>query len=159
MITQPESNIKLTDEHLASIQEGENRLSNIDSLLSIANRNLKIAKLDLERTTKDILLGQEQLTALTSQIEVAKTKYQDLSDMYDDGKRSLEVVKNESLEISARHSDKGVELADRESVIVQKEQELAKQTTALNSSVDNHESNKSNFNAKVAKLKEVISTF
>ena len=67
MITAPETNIKLTDEHLAQIQEGENRLTSIEALITITNRNLKVAKLELERTTKDILLQTEKLTALNKE--------------------------------------------------------------------------------------------
>ena len=159
MITQPETNIKLTDEHLAQIQEGENRLSNIESLITIANRNLKIAKLELERTTKDILLQTEKLATLAPQIETAETKYKDLTDQFNDGKKSLEKVNDEILSKTETHRTKEVELDNREAKITEKEKDFTDRNNYFTNSVEHFSLEKETFHSKVAKLKEVIGTF
>jgi chromosome segregation ATPase len=159
MITAPTDNIKLTDEHLAQIQEGENRLSNLESLITIANRNLKIAKLELERTTKDILLQTEKLATLAPQIETAETKYKDLTDQFNDGKKSLEKVNDEILSKTETHRTKEVELDNREAKSLAIQNSLNKESEELNNNKAEHETSVKDFNSKVAKLKEVISTF
>ena len=159
MLTAPTDNIKLTDEHLAQIQEGENRLSSIEALITIANRNLKVAKLELERTTKDILLQTEKLATLAPQIETAETKYKDLTDQFNDGQISLKNLNSEIETKTADLATKITELNDREAKISEKEKQLSEQGSALGREKILHENDKVIFNSKVAKLKEVISTF
>jgi chromosome segregation ATPase len=159
MLTAPTDNIKLTDEHLAQIQEGENRLSSIEALITIANRNLKVAKLELERTTKDILLQTEKLATLAPQIETAETKYKDLTDQFNDGQISLKNLNSEIETKTADLATKITELNDREAKISEKEKQLSEQGSALGREKILHENDKATFNSKVAKLKEVISTF
>jgi len=159
MLTAPTDNIKLTDEHLAQIQEGENRLSSIEALITIANRNLKVAKLELERTTKDILLQTEKLATLAPQIETAETKYKDLTDQFNDGQISLKNLNSEIETKTADLATKITELNDREAKISEKEKQLSEQGSAIGREKVLFENDKATHNAKVAKLKEVISTF
>ena len=159
MLTAPTDNIKLTDEHTAQIQEGENRLSNIEALITIANRNLKVAKLELERTTKDILLQTEKLATLAPQIETAETKYKDLIDQFNDGQRSLQSLNSEIETKTADLATKTTELNEREAKIAEKEKQLSDKATELTSKQLEHNDNIALHNRKVAKLKEVISIF
>ena len=159
MITAPETNIKLTDEHLAQIQEGENRLSNIESLTTIANRNLKTAKLELERTTKDILLQTEKLTALTSQVDAKNKELESVTASHSETSVKLSTLNNEIETKTATHSAKETELANRESKVVSDEKKLAEHTNVVEQLTSERLAEENIFNAKVAKLKEVISTF
>jgi len=159
MITQPESNIKLTDKHLAQIEEGENRLSNLESLITIANRNLKVVKLELERTTKDILLQTEKLTALTLQVETKSKELNSITASYSETLAKLSTLNSEIENKTAQYSLKSIQLDDRETKIAQKEKQLSEQGEKLGRETILFNNDKATHNAKVAKLKEVISTF
>lgn len=145
MINQPENNIKLSDRDALSIQEAQTRLLNIETLVSISNKNLKTIKIDIENVTKE-RIGQEdklntlisknqELTDLIASLESTKEiKSKEISDANDE----LSDIKSKSKAIESKLSKredavsaKEVELVTRETSILSKEKEIEEKSRVL----------------------------
>jgi chromosome segregation ATPase len=139
MINSPTDNIVLRDQDALAIEEAQKRLLNIETLVSISNKNLKTIKIDTENITKE-RLGQEELlnnlvsknkelTDLITSLEATKeSKVKEIGDANDE----LTKIKSQSIKIEADLSQredviskKEVELVTRETNITSKEKELA----------------------------------
>src|ERR1700677_5168951 len=145
MITQPENNITLTDAHKASIEEGQKRLLNLQALEDVSNRNLKTLKLETERITKDIVLGQTKLDALNDLIKVSQDAVDKLSEQRYELTTDIELAKTELSEVRGAsdrkmaevteqvklHKDKEADLVSRETSVAFREKEVAKYTAEL----------------------------
>lgn len=123
MITAPESNIKFTDEQTASIKEAENRLFNLESLISIANKNLKITKTELERNMKDNISQKEILESLQTQISDCEIKKNTIIENHNTALSSFHETIKKNLEIADIHKNKEIEFTERENILSQRELE------------------------------------
>lgn len=158
MITQPESNIPLSDAQTIAIEEAKNRLTNIESEISIANKNKKTLLLENERLVKDNIYQNELLSATEAKLSPLQAQITDLES-------SIITKTDELAQITAEIEVKSKELEPRESAVTEKEKELtAKEESIKNNSIaldiakTEIENKVQDFNTKVAKLKEVLPT-
>lgn len=159
MINNDTTTTKLTDNQVAQLEEFKSKLTNLESEISIANKNLIVLKKDIEKTVKDKKYQEELLAEATAKAEKAKKEITFLEDDVAD----LTTTKNNLLDdIKILDKDakiKKIDLDNREVKIVETEKELTTSMTSVSKSITALTEDKKEFYAKVAKLKEVISTF
>ena len=157
MVNNPEENIKLGDKDTLAIEEAQKRLLNIETLVSISNKNLKAIKVDTENLTKE-KIGQEttlsnliaknkELSDLITSLEATKeAKAKEISDANDE----LAKIKSESDSIIAGHTE-------REKAVSSKEQELVSRETQISLKEQEIESAKQVLASKHQAIKELAS--
>ena len=158
MLSQPENNIKLDDAQTLAIEEVKLRLANLESEISIAQKNQKNLKIENEKLVKDNIYQNELLSATEAKLSPLQVQITDLES-------KLTVKNNELARITAEIELKSKELEPRESAVLEKEKELiAKEENIKNDSISldiaktELENKVADFNTKVAKLKEVLPT-
>jgi hypothetical protein len=154
-----EVNIVLTAEQSKAIEETKIRLLNLESEISIASKNLKTLKGETEKSTKDKLYQEELLNSLVSQVTI---KQQELVSLVDSIKNASETLGKINSEITAKSQAQEkmvMALKDREDKVKSEELKLAEHEKIVLKISADVKSEEAEFGKKVAKLKEVISTF
>lgn len=158
MLSQPENNIKLDDAQTLAIEEVKLRLANLESEISIAQKNQKNLKIENEKLVKDNIYQNELLSATEAKLIPLQAQITDLDD-------KISTKKDELTQITAEIEVKSKELEPRESAVIEKEKELnlkaesiKNDSIALDIAKTEIENKVSDFNTKVAKLKEVLPT-
>lgn len=158
MITQPESNIPLSDAQTLAIEEAKSRLANIESEISIANKNKKSLLLENEKLVKDNIYQQELLSATEAKLSPLQAQITDLES-------KITTKSDELTRITGEIEIKSKELESRETAVTEKEKELTlkeenikNDSIALDIAKTEIENKVQDFNTKVAKLKEVLPT-
>lgn len=153
------TNVQLTLEQLQQLDIVKKRLSNLESEIVNATKILNGTKMECDRAVKEKLYQKELLGNLTTKIEGMKVNIDNLDRGIKEKDVILSELNDEIKSKSTEYKDKVQELKDREEKIIQKEiqfselgNKLGKQEILLNNE-------KADFNSKVAKLKEVISSF
>jgi chromosome segregation ATPase len=153
------ANPTLTFDQLQAIDVAQKTLANLQSEINNATKVLKGTKMECDRAVKNQAYNEELLGNLTTQVE---TKTKELADLKESITEKTAML-NELLSQFKEHTDlmtKGkADHDDRETKITKREQELNSKDSQLVKIQFALESEKSDFNSKVAKLKEVISTF
>lgn len=157
MLNNNETTVAFTQEQTEQINEYQTRLSNIESEVSIAQKNLKAIKAESERAIKDTSYQEGLLSEVTNKVEILKSQADELEVRIQDSIDILNKLREEVKSESVDHEAKSTELKNREFVISKKESELCNKELALNSAVQILNNEKAEFNQKVAKLKEVSS--
>jgi chromosome segregation ATPase len=159
MLDNSQTTIKLTDEQTLQLETYQTRLANLEGEISIATKNIKALKSDTEHAIKEKTYQEEQLATLTSQIETKTLASAKLDEQITEKTAQL----NELLSQFKEHTDlmaKGKSDHEvRESKVVSEEQKLAEHTKVVEQLTAERLAEEESFNSKVAKLKEVISTF
>lgn len=120
MLTQTESH-KISDTHSAQIEYVKTTLLNLETEVSIAQKNLKSLKSDTERAVKEKIYQEECLAEIQSQVTVTKREIEILHE----SKRIIESDIQEKIELSKSFIDdqaiKSQTIEEREAVISSKE--------------------------------------
>ena len=153
------SNPTLTFDQLQAIDVAQKTLANLQSEITNATKILKGTKMECDRAIKAQAYHEGLLADLTSQTDTKTLN----SSKLDTEITEKTAMLNELLSQFKEHTDKmASENADhtaREVKISQKEKQLSEQGSAIGREKVLFENDKATHNSKVAKLKEVISTF
>ncbi len=132
MITTPETNIKLSDNDALAIEEAQRRLLNVETLVSISQKNLRTIKLDTENVTRERLSQEELLNTLVSKNKELSDLSDSLSSAKDakakevrDAGADLESIRAKSAEIEAGHAQREKDIAGKEAELVSRETSIA----------------------------------
>lgn len=156
---QPTGNVRLKLENLQQLAEVEGRLSNLNNEISIASKNLRILKGDSERATKEKIYQEGLLETANSQLNEKKSEATKLDENLLEKKAQLNQLLVEFSEHSTKMEAEKMAMKDREDKVSAKERELISRESSLMHDEDELDLEEVSFNKKVAKLKEVISTF
>lgn len=159
MLNQETKNVELSFDQLQAIDQSKKILANLESEVSIATRNLRILKGDTDRATKENIYQNELLTNVSAQVIEKQKKASELDEEILAKSNQLSTLNAEVREQGTEQTKTLMSFKDREDAISAKELQLSnlgntigKERIILNSDISEH-------NKKVVKLKEVISTF
>jgi chromosome segregation ATPase len=153
------SNVKLTLEQLQQIDAVQTQLSNLNTQLSVATKNLKVITNDSNRLAKERISAETLLADLTTQNETLTKKVEVLTKTHNDTQTANTILESEMVAKKAVHDKRETDLNNREAKIAEKEKQLSEQGSAIGREKVLFENDKATHNTKVAKLKEVIATF
>lgn len=153
------ANVKLTLEQLQQIDVVEQKLAGLNTQVSVATKNLKVISNDTIRFAREIEAQKPVLETLTTQVEDKKKEVETLQANIVERTAMLNQLLSEYKEHTNLIAKEQSEHNERETEISSKEQQISKQGNALGIERIMLENDKNDFNSKVAKLKEVISTF
>lgn len=156
--TQP-NNPVLTPEQTQAIEYSKGILLNLEGEISIAQKALKQLKSESERAIKDKDYQEEMLIDITKKVNTASVQLEELTAQINENIEQLNLLREESKNLSVSHEEKSTELANREFVVSKKETELCNKEIDLNKEIEILNTDKVNHAEKVTKLKEVISIF
>jgi chromosome segregation ATPase len=158
MISQPENNIPLSESQTLAIEETKTRLLNLESEIAIAQKNQKTLKGENERLVKDNIYQNELLIEVQAKIAPLEAKVSDLDAQIVTKTAEVKVLNDEistkTTDIEAREAkfvEQKQDITDRLKIVEEKEATVTENTTILNKKM-------TEFNQKVAKLKEVLPT-
>lgn len=157
MYTPEENNVKLTDEQLKAIEMVQHRLTVLQNEVTSATKVLNSIKNDSVVAVRDLAYQNDLLATVTAQVKEAKDKLNVLNETNANLTESNSKLGIEIASKNAELSTKEAGLADKENTILEKENGLSNKKAWLDKSVREFTEEKEEFNAKVAKLKEVIS--
>ena len=153
------SNVKLTLEQLQQIDAVESKLAELNTQLAVATKNLKVITNDSNRLAKERISAETLLADLTTQNETLKKNVDTLTETLNSTRTANTNLESEMVAKKAVHDKRETDLNNREAVITNKEKEIASVESSLGDKVSKHAEEVKIHNSKVAKLKEVISTF
>jgi len=156
MITQPESNIKLTDTQNASIQEAQSRVLAAEAQVTVHNHSLKTLKLELERTSKDLMLQNDLFVNIQKQVEEAQAELATLSEQKYDLLTDLATAKLDLEEVTKATERKHAEVTDRESKVALKETDLVSRETSVSLREEDVTKSEKELSDKHAKLRDFV---
>jgi len=159
MLNQETENVKLDFEQLQKIDVVQKRLANLESEINIASKNLTALKKDTDRIYKEKTYQEELLADLTSKTDDKKLQSSKLDESITEHTAMLNKIIEEYKEHKEKITTEKIESSNREEMISKKEAELDEKSKELNEKLVEYTNNVSVFFSKVAKLKEVISTF
>jgi hypothetical protein len=159
MINTPEPTIKLTDEETTRIEKVKTTLLNLESEISIATKNLKAIKSDTDHAVKEKTYQNEQLDTLILKVEEKVL----INSKLDEQIAQKTAMLNDLLSKFKEHSDlmtsEKVDHKKRENKLKQNEIEFSEKAQKIWSNELELIHRMEDFDKKVVKLKEVISTF
>jgi len=153
------SNVKLTLEQLQQIDTVETKLAELNTQIAVATKNLKVITNDSNRLAKERISAETLLADLTTQNETLKKSVDSSTETLNKTKTDISNLESELVDKKAVHDKRETDLNDREVKIAEKEKQLSQQGEKLGRETILLDNDKATHNAKVAKLKEVISTF
>jgi chromosome segregation ATPase len=153
------SNPTLTFDQLQAIDVAQKTLANLQSEIVIATKILKGTKMESDRAVKEKLYQEELLENTKTQVEDETKQLNYLTSEIAQSNVILTKLNDEINTKTEIQRKKDVALQDRESAVQKREIEVAKVESSLKEKVSAHAETSQTFNSKVAKLKEVISTF
>ena len=153
------SNVKLTLEQLQQIDAVQTQLANLNTQLAVATKNLKVITNDSNRLAKERIAAETLLADLTTQNETLKKSVDTLTETLNSTRTANTNLESEMVAKKSVHDKRETDLNNREVKIAEKEKQLSEQGSAIGREKVLFENDKATHNAKVAKLKEVISTF
>jgi DNA repair exonuclease SbcCD ATPase subunit len=159
MLNNDTSTIKLTDEQTIQITEVKTRVMNLESEVSIATKNLKSIKGESERAIKDKAYQEELLANVKTQVEEEQKQLNYLISEIANSNTILTKLNTEINIKTETQAKKDKEFSERETTLIQREKEYADKSKKLDENNQIFKGQIDTHNSKVAKLKEVISTF
>lgn len=159
MIEAPEKNLELTPEQVEKEAIFRQRLQNLENEISIATKNLKVIKADVEKATKEKTYQEEILSNISSNVEEKTSLFNKINQELIDKNELLYQINSKISSTSAEQEAKVMSLKDREDKVTswelllsKKEKKVAESNQLLESHINTH-------NEKVTKLKAVIALF
>jgi uncharacterized protein (DUF3084 family) len=159
MINNDTSNIKFTDEQTRQLEEFKTRLSNTETEISIANKNLGVIKKEIEKSTKEKIYQEELLAEITPKVEAKQSELKKAEEDLVNTKGTINKLNKEITEKTLQNNAKIIELENREIDVIKKEKGLSNREANYEANFKILKKYKDDFDLKVAKLKEVISIF
>lgn len=158
MINNDGGNVILNDEQTRAIEETKSRLFNLESEISIANKNLKAIKAESERAIKDKSYQEQLLSEVIAKVSSARSSLAEIEPQIVEKTALLNDLLNTIREESVIHETKSNELKDREDKIIVKEKQNSEQYALLIATRNSLASSQAEHNAKVARLREFMNT-
>ena len=152
-------NIKLTPEQNTQVEAYQVKLANLLSEINNATKILRGTKTECDRAIKEKAYQEELLAGLTPKVEEKKKQIDAYNEEINNASTSLSKLQEEIKVKTTKQAELDSEYEARESSLVADEDEVDRREVKLNEKENSLQTNKDAFDAKVAKLKEVISTF
>lgn len=159
MITQPENNIRLSDEQSIALEQFQTRLSNIETEITIASKNLKSIKVDTEKAIKEKLFLEEAIEKLNKEIDTLGNNKDILANSINEGEKLLKNLSDEHAKLKSEQDLVRVELKEREEKIKENETLVSKEKEELESKLSEVEQLKQKLTSFKESLLEVINTW
>lgn len=159
MIYTPENNIKLDDKQTQAIEETKIRLLNLEGEISIGNKNLKVIKAETERAIKEKTYQEGLLAAVETKLTLLRESLADLEEKVSGKRKELSDLLAEIEKSTSETELKKIELKEREDAVLSDEIKLTEKDSKLTKIAFALESEKKEFDKKVARLKETLATF
>ncbi len=159
MINEPTSNPTLTFDQLQAQDASQKILANLQSEINIATKVLKGTKLESDRAVKDKAYQEELLANVKIQVEEETKQANYLTSEIAQSNVILGKLNDEINTKTETQKKKDTALQDRETNLVKAENEYIVRNESLGNAIIEYKTTSETFNTKVAKLKEVISTF
>ncbi len=156
--TNDSPNIKLEDAQNQALEEAKGRLMNIESEISIATKNLKVLKGEIEKSIKDNKYQTELLNRVTSQVEETNTRLNVLTTSVLTGSTALSEINQEIGKKGDILKAMEVQFKKREDVISTKEQELVTRETSVGMREEDVKKSELVLKDKHAKIKDFVET-
>lgn len=131
MINAPTENITLKKKDALAIEEGQKRLTHIETLISIQTKNLRTAKIDTENLTKEKLQLEDKISVLTVQVGELEKEVSVLNSSKTKANKKLIEIQAESAKIEAQTEKEGISIDERKQIIDSKERELVTRETNI----------------------------
>jgi len=131
MITTPEPVIVLNEEQSKREETAKMRLSNLESEVGIATKNLGVLNKDIEKAIKEKKYQEELLEVLSPKVVQKERELEKLQSSLDQVERSLSVTLEREQSVLDAAALKTAELADREAKLALKESQLISQEEAF----------------------------
>lgn len=154
-----QSNLKLTDEHTKEIEAYQLKLSNLLSNIVIATKTLKVNKSDNDTLVKDKQFSEEKLEKVNVELAPKLKQLEVLDAELNDKNLILRELESKIISQTEAYRIKANEMNERETAVIEKEKELAEQQEIFKNTTEIYLKNAEIYDAKVAKLKEVIKDF
>jgi chromosome segregation ATPase len=155
----PTENPKLSFDQLQAINVTQKRLAVLESEIVNATKQLRSTKLEADRATKENIYQNELLSTVSASVVKKNTEATKLDEEILSKKDVLAHLNSEIATKSAEHTTKIMELKDREDKVVATELSTHQREVDILDGRDDLNNDIRNWKDKVAKLKEVISTF
>jgi hypothetical protein len=152
-------NVQLNLEQLQQIDAVEQKLAGLNTQVSVANKNLLVINKDTLRYAKEIEAQKILLDTLIPQVEEKKAESVKLSVEISEKTSILSKLTTEFKEYAEKIESEKMAHKNREDAISAKEFELECKESSLCESKKSLDIQQKIHDEKVAKLKEVISTF
>lgn len=153
------TNVKLTLEQLQQIDAVEQKLSGLNTQVNVATKNLKVVTNDTNRFAREIEAQKPVLESLKTQVEEETKQANYLTSEIAQSNVILGKLNDEINTKTVAQNKKDTALQDREANLVKAENEYIIKQENLGNATTEHKTTSETFNAKVAKLKEVIKDF
>lgn len=121
MINSPESSIILSDSQNAQINEYQRRISNIEGEASIANKNLKILKSEIEKSVAEKVYQENLHAEIFSKTEQSQNILSGLLVKIEQEKEKLSDIKKLSDSLNMSNIVKNDQFIGRENELIEKE--------------------------------------
>lgn len=159
MINSPSENISLELKQLQQLEIFERKLASLKSDIVISTKDLNALSNDTIRISKDNIYQQGLLDETNVQLVDAQKRINELNESHvlRNAEMSEKIKSIDSLQ--AHHTEKHMELKNREDTVSKKEQEIFSAQESLTERQLDHEEKEARFKIKVARLDEVISSF
>lgn len=151
--------IQFTPEQTASLEEYQARLSNLLSEIVNHTKILKGTRSECDRAVRERAYQEELLAELTPKVEEKRKQLDSYNEEINKATSDLAKLKEEIRVKTERQAEQDGEFTKREERIKDFEKVLSNQKATLDKRDDEHIKAFDAFAAKVAKLKEVLSTF
>lgn len=159
MLNNNETNITYSKEQSQAIEGVKTTLLNLESEVSIAQKNLRAIKSETERVTKEKIYQEECLNDVSIKVEIAKNSLDEMSQTLQDKNSELAHLNSEIVTKSTSLNSKENELKEREELVSKNENYLIEKDGQITVRENELKLNIEEFNLKVEKVKEVISEF
>lgn len=153
------SNIKPTDEQAAQLEQYEIKLSNLLSEITNATKILKGTKIESDRAVKERAYQEELLAELTPKVEEKRKQLDGFNEEINKATSALSKLQEEIRIKSEEQIAKDYVFQSKSDELERQIAEYNTKTAQSNRREASLQKNEILFNQKVAKLKEVISTF
>ena len=122
MLTQPRTNVQLTDEQTKQLQVFYTRLTNLQTETSIATKNLENIKDETVKVSMEKKQTEDMVASLKEQIKTLKLQADEHVELVAKSQQELEGHRKERVDVDARHTAKHAELTKREKELANSEE-------------------------------------
>ncbi len=159
MITSPTSNVKLTFDQIQAIDTTEKRLSVLESEITNAQKILKGTRMECDRAVKEQNYQEGILSTLSLNVDEAKSELTKTNEELTSAKSELSLITSQVQDLKKSQEEASMKLKEREDTVTARENAYVTSSEDLNTHKNEFKNQVGDFNEKVDKLKEVLSTF
>lgn len=138
MIEQPNANVALTFEQLQQIDTVQTRLKNLESEIAIATKNLNVVNKDVVKATKEREYQEELKANLDKGIADKQVAHESLKQSLAEMNDALTESREEIITNAKKHSEKELELENRENDVKKAEADIMQKLGELKAESTKH---------------------